>query len=351
MEKFDSITHFLQSGAFDYRVFDMGRKVMPISNSDFKSIEAQKNAYPYPLQQKAWLALLFWEKDSNTAKIDKEPVIWFLQFPIDEMGFLKQDARDGFLISLLEQAGKNIQAKQSNSETSDELSESPYAFKPQPDRLAFFHALAMKELHQEPSRYYQYAREYLLGKAGYEQWQFLGLQGIADVVARLEEDDNEVVLAKAIALMPQAPLESFCHALENVKSQGLLAKALINRLDLESENIQLVSMLIRAISGVQPESLRRDTLLSVLNSPLGKEIEVLAALSGRSWNDFHFRPLLEAFIANLTCQNQTAFNAILADLMMIPKMREVVMEVMRSPQRPAELGGKLSEFMMLLSMD
>jgi len=145
-EKFDSITHFLQTGGFSYRVFDMGRKVNCISNDEFENIEGQGNAYPSPFQKKAWLALLFWESGKQN-----EAVIWFLQFPIDELGFLKLEARDAFLIDLLEQTGKNIQAKQHGKPSLDELKESPFAFKPNPDRLAMFHALATKALDQAAS--------------------------------------------------------------------------------------------------------------------------------------------------------------------------------------------------------
>lgn len=346
MEKFDSITHFLQSGEFEYRVFDMGRKLVSISIGDFEKIENQVTVYPYPLQQKAWLALLFWSKSKK-----KGPVIWFLQFPVDEMGYLKQDARDGFLMGLLEQAGKNIQAKLSGDGEVDELSESPYAFKPQEDRLALFHAFAAKALNQEPSRYYQATREYLIGRLGFDQWQFLGLQGIADVAANLNQDNNEAVLAKAIPSLPNTPLESFCRALENVELKGELAQALISRLEqmLEQSNsgeLLLQSMLLRALSGAQPKELRQKILITILNSLVGREIEILAAISGRAWKDLHSSPILTLFMKNLAMQSQIAFNAILTDLMMIPGMREVVLDQLRDPHREEKLTHRLSEFML-----
>ena len=110
MEKFDSITDFLKTEDFNYRVYDMGRKVYPISNQDFEQIEKQEQLFPYPFQQKSWLALLFWPENK-----EDQAVIWFLQFPIDELGYLKQQSRDAFLIDLLEQTGKNIQAKHPSS--------------------------------------------------------------------------------------------------------------------------------------------------------------------------------------------------------------------------------------------
>jgi len=341
-EKFDSITHFLQTGGFNYRVFDMGRKIDHISSEDFESIEGQKQVYPAPFQKKVWLALLFWEDDKQD-----EAVIWFLQFPIDELGFLKQEARDAFLIDLLEQTGKNIQAKQKGMQALDELKESPFAFKPNPDRLAMFHALATKQLDQVPSPYYQHTRDYLSGKAGYEQWQFLGLQGIADVVARLNEDENESLLAKAIGLMPETPLVSFCSALENTNPQDSLAEVLVEKLEevlKQGSNNQLVAMLLRALSGAKSEHLRHEMLLVVLSSSFGKDIEVMVAISGRAWNDLRSRSVREAFITNLAHQNQMAFDAILSDLMMIPDMRELVLDEIKNLEQ-SELEVKLDIFL------
>ena len=360
MQKFDSITHFLQTEDFDYRVFDMGRKITPISNDDFQKIEDQAEVYPFPFLQKSWVALLFWPNNAQEEVAESEAVIWFLQFPIDEMGFLKQESRDGFLIGLLEQVGKNIYAKQKGGRILDELNESPFAFKPQPNRLASFHALATVILGQSPSQYYQHACDYLRGDAGFEQWQFLGLQGVADVVARLDQSDNKALLVNAVALMPQEPLESFCGMLENIEPDGSLTEKLVKRLNQELDSIgesregkreskvRLIAMLVRALSGALPDVTRQGALLHVLESLAANEIEVLAAISGRAWNDLYSKAIMDVFIANLANQDQAAFNAILMDLMMIPKMRQAVMEVVRNPERPDELSCKLSEFMKVI---
>jgi hypothetical protein len=347
MKKFDSISHFLETGGFSYRIFDMGRKVMPISNDVFQRIESQEQLYLTPFQQNAWIALLFWTEVGGEKK---NPVIWFLKFPIDEMGFLKQEARDSFLIGLLEQTGKNIQAKQAGEGGQDDLNESPFAFKPQVDRLAIFHALATKELEQQPSQYYQFAHDYLTDAVAFDQWQFLGLQGIADVVARLEQDDNEALLTSAIATMPNEPLFNFCQLLENIKFSEKLAESLKGKLlltldDNSPELLPLQSMIVRALTGTQSESMRRAALMWVLESSIGKEIEILVAISGRAWNDLHQKELLGVFILNLSYQEQRAFNAILVDLMMIPEMKELVLEQVRMPDRSAKLSLKLTEFM------
>ena len=352
VQKFDSITHFIQTGGFDYRVYEMGRKILPLSKGQFQQIEDQQMLYPFPFQQKAWLALLIWQPDNES-----EAVIWFLQFPVDELGYLKQEARDAFLIELLGQAGKNIQAKQKNNAIMDELGESPFAFKPREDRLAMFHALASKELGQGASPYYQATREYLAGALGYEQWQFLGLQGIADVVARLDEEDNEALLLDAIAHMPNMPLESFSHALENVFLQRMLVDALIQRLQRElaknnpdngTIEVSLVAALVRAISASQIETVRIEILKKVLASSFSKEIEVLVAISGRSWVDLENEGLLSLFLEKLALQNQLAFNAVIIDLMMLPDMKEKVLKVLRGAGRSSMLSERLDGFMVVM---
>lgn len=352
MEKFDSISHFLQTGAFDYRVYDMGRKVAPIDNHTFAEIENQTTPYPYPFQQKAWLALLFWPAGKAN-----EAVIWFLQFPIDELGFLQQAARDTFLIDLLEQTGKNIQAKQQGQATEDGLNESPFAFKPREDRLAMFHALATTVLAQPPSQHYQYARDYLQstenGGAGYEQWQFLGVQGIADVVARLQQDDNTTRLAAAINKLPEVPLCSYLQALENIHIDDPLFNAIKTRINTELASKQpspsVLAALLRGISAYPSNADKQALLMSVLNAQAPAEIEVIAAISGRSWQDLHHAPLRQCFVQQLAQHDQQAFNAIIADLLMLPDMRDLLLGEMRSENRSPELAKKFGTLMQAMA--
>lgn len=348
MKEFDSISHFLKTGDFQYRVYDIGRKVWEISASAFDSIENQKELYPYPFHQKAWLALLFWPKDKQD-----EAVIWFLQFPVDELGFLKQGSRDAFLIDLLEQTGRNIQAKQQGEKAEDSLGESPFAFKPHEDRLAMFHAIATKTLSQEPSQYYQYAHDYLKPKSdggpGYEQWQFLGLQGVSDVIARLDKDNNEGLLVSAIPEMPELPLSSYAQCLENIEFGKALFDALLARIQVEltteTRNVILIAALLRGISSYPENKPRIALLYSILKESMADEVEIFAAISGRCWQDLSDDSLRSLFLEKLAQQDQLAFSAIVADLIMIPTMRELILEVVRSESRSPELAKKFGVFM------
>ncbi len=340
----DSMSQFLISGEFQYRVYDIGRKLTLLPNSLFKAIENQQALYPYPFQQKAWLALLFWSEMDKT-----EPTIWFLQFPIDELGYLKQASRDAFLQELFIHVGGNLQAQQSGQHMQDSLKESAFAFKPRQDRLAIFHAFATLELNHPPSQYYQHTREYLQGKMGYEQWHSLGLQGVADIIARLHLDHNEHLLNKAIAQLPTTPLMSFAENLEHNQIGNELSLTIWHRLQQalkeDKTNPQLIAALIRAISSSKDKKIRYQTIKQLLQNKAGKEIEVIAAIAGRAWKDITQGELLPLFMQALAYQPQEAFNVILIDMMGIPNRREPILDALRNPERPPLLSKRVGGFL------
>lgn len=343
-QQLESISDFLVMSGFQYRIYDMGRKIQRISNQTFAGIEAQQTQYPYPFQQKAWLAFLFWDEQKK-----QEPVIWFLSFPIDEMGLLKLESRDAFVRDLLENIGENMQAHLEGGSGQDSLKESPFSFKPREDRLAIFHAQATVELKQEPSQHYEHTQQYLRGELGFDQWQFLGLQGVADVIARLKQDRNAESLATALPNLPDAPLDIIMQCLEHVKFSGRLSAAVSERLAVEMsrEDVQppLLASLIRALSSSEAKAERVRLLGQILNSPLADNIDVLAAISGRCWADFDDDELLHQFLEAASSQEQNIFNILLVDLMTLPEMRAKILMGLRNPNRSTQLSKRIGGFM------
>lgn len=349
--KIDSISQFLTLSKFEYRVYDVGRKLTLLPNTLFQHIEDQTTLYPYPFQQKAWLAVLFWSQAESKAEanIEKEaPTIWFLQFPIDEMGYLKLAARDAFMQELLVHVGGNLQAQKSGRQMQDSLKESAFAFKPREDRLAIFHAFATLELQHPPSKYYQPTRTYLMGKLGYEQWAFLGLQGIADIIARLHLNDNEHLLSQALPHLPAVPLIRFIENLEhNTIGEALgivLNQQLQHALEAETIESQLIAACVRAISSTTTVTIRQDIIQQLLTHPAAKEIEVIAALASRAGFDITQPTLLPLFMQALAEQQQTAFNVILIDIMGIPTLREPLLKALRDPKRSKLLSKRIGGF-------
>lgn len=336
-----SISDFLQASGFSYQIYDLGRRVQPIPQTVFADIEQQTVAYPYPLQQAAWLGVIFYRDDTAQDETQQEPVIWFLKFPLDEMGLLKIEARDGFLQQLLKHLGENIKALHDGEQLTDALQESPFAFKPKQERLAMFHALVTQTLGLPPSQYYSHVQDYLRGQLGFEQWAFLGLQGIADLVARLAANDessqqsNQRLLSQAIAQLPDTPLIMFAQLLENVVIDEILSEALQQRLHqalAQQENLGLIVALLQGLSNANQATLRYAVWRQLLSSAYAKQIDVLVVLSGRAWRDLLHDDLLAHYLEQAAQGEQAHFNALLLDLMALPDMRPAILTLMEQGQ-------------------
>ncbi|MES9914062.1 MAG: DUF3549 family protein, partial [Candidatus Sedimenticola sp. 4PFRAG1] len=179
-----TITEFLETTSARLRIFDMGRRITRVSREQFLQFERTELPYPYPMQQQAWFALLFQDN-----KREIEPFIWFLRFPLDEQGKLLQAARDDFMHRLVERVGENLQAAESGEQLDAVLKDNPYTFKPRDDRMAVFHAQATRQLKQSPSQYFEHAKQYFSGELGWDQWSFVGYQGIAEVASLQGENE------------------------------------------------------------------------------------------------------------------------------------------------------------------
>ena len=339
----NSISNFFKISHYQYHIFDMGHKIYQLSNQRFKRIEKQQETYPTPFKQEAWLGILFWQPTMKN-----EPVIWFIHLPIDEMGLLKLETRDSFIQQTLEQVGKKI------TQTHKQQENSPFAFKPNQEKMAIFNALAKKTLNQAPSQYYPHVIEYLQGKIGYEQWSFLGIQGIADVIVQLDtEKTAQQSLIRAIPHLPDTPLITFGQMLEHVHPSPLLSTVLLSRLETEMKtvkpNLLLQAALIRALSSAQANDHRQRAVSGILQHETTANIEILAAIASRAWETLlNDKQLLEQFLEVLATQPQESFDNLLLSLMNIPTMQSVVRNELRSPKKSKKLEEKTDGFMQRL---
>ncbi len=337
MQTINSISRFFEQTDTHYRIFDIGRRISPLSRSQFSQFEDSKMPYPSPMQRQAWLGVLGWTQQPA------QHFVWFLKFPLDELGQLAVVARDDFLAKLLENIGARLLSAEDTvnqqEKLQDSLNNSAYGFKPKENSMAIFHAKASKIMGQPASKYYTHAREYLGGKPGYEQWAFVGLQGLADVAARLDEDDNEAVVARALTQLPYQPFNELCICLENENIGTAIAEALAERinaeLDAKQPEIPLVVAAIRGLSFAQAEGLRRKLLGEILTHDIGTDIEILAAISGKCWKDIYDESIGHCFVETLARNSVglDAFHFIMADLLFIPGMREPLFKQLRDPER------------------
>lgn len=343
MKKAMTLLEFLETTGADVTVYDIGRRLSRISRDDFIKIENQQIPYPYPLQQQAWFGLSILDR-----AISAEPVIWFLRFPLEETGKLQLAGRDYFIHRLFEAAA----AKQSKDDTqlsADALKDNPHVFKPRDDKMAVFHARLSKQLKQPASRFYQHTLEYLSGSQGWEQWSFVGFQGIADVVERLSESNNNKLLLDAIAHLPAQPLEAFCQCLENIRLDAKLTQAMQIRLDSElsatKPDASVAAHLLRAVSQSVSETRKTAMFEALLNSSLANDETVLGAVAARCWHWLEQDEKISLYLLHLSQASQEVFNSCLSDLLFMPKLRDKLLAQIRSPQRPDSLAIAFNEML------
>jgi len=339
-----SLLSFFEQSNIRCRIFDMGRRVVALSKQQFNDFEQGRKPYPYPLQQQAWLGLLCWPGDDTTRHF-----IWFLRLPLDETGHVSYVARDDLLSRLAQMAEAGLSGDE-RPEIQQPLEDNPYGFKPNDERMAVFHAKALASLSLPASKFYEHARDYFVGKTGFDQWAFVGLQGIADVAARLEQDDNTQAVAEAIAQLPAPPFEALAKCLENEAIPTRISEALAARVELalnaEPPDVELIAMALRALSHAPAQGLRQGLLRRVLASPIASDINLLVSISGRCWEDLMESGLRHLYLEALATnpEGQAVFNKVLADLFFIPGLREPIMETLRSPGRSDTLAEAIGQF-------
>lgn len=308
--------------------FEMGRRVQPLGRGEVLAFEAGQSPYPYPLLRKAWLGVLFWSPESRA-----HPSVWFFKLSLDEQGLIDPAVRDDFIRHVAEQL-----SRASDEVEGDSMPENPHAFSPSQERLAMFHALASKLLGNPGSRFYANARDYFSGESGFDGWRFLGMQGIADVVARLDEDDNAAHLAAAIENLPIEPLGPLCACLENQVTPVAIARALAARLDTASTADEAATLL-RGLSLSVAPGVRDTAVRKLLAGPHARQAEVLAAIVNRVWESLFDESIRVLFLDALADNSlgQELFDEAMFDLSYLPGMRSPLLSSLRDPARSEAL--------------
>lgn len=325
-----TLYQFLEQTGARVRAYDLGRRIGPIGRERFLAFEQATAPYPQPMQRKAWFALV-----QLGAEARDDPLIWFLRLDLDEQGLLVQAERDYLLNRLLESA----QASSQGADPQVFLQDNPYAFTPREDRMALFHALLSADLGRPPSRFHAHALDYFLGRPGWEQWGFVGYQGIADLACRHDDEP----LTTAVGHLPTEPLVVLCHCLESRPLSPALAEALIGRLHLATTaqpvEIAVLTAVLRGLSASVDRPGVAEAIGATLRDPVGGHIEVLAAISGRAWELLLEPSMLQLFLQRLVenAHGQAAFEHCVSDLLSLPQLADPVRSALRSPDQSTEL--------------
>lgn len=333
----NTITDFVKSLDAELRVFDMGRRLYRLSNGQFQKFENLEIPYPTPLKRHAWLGFAIWWKETK-----EEPLIWFLKLPLDEQGMIIPASRDDFIQRLM----KAIQSRMINPESKEQsiLNESDLAFTPNQERMASFHAKTSRFLSKNASSFYEQAISYLKKEQPIEAWETLGLQGLADICARLEDLNHAEILNNAIQWLPDAPKFQILALLENEEITTELSLTILeqlnNELNQETPNQALVATGLRALSGSKAQQPRQALILKILtNSSLEHDLEIISTVVSRCWSDLENPDICYQLFERVAEQEaaEQIFIQLFVDLVAIPGVRPWLMTMTRRTDRSEAL--------------
>lgn len=326
METIHTLTQLLTNSDCQYQVFDLGRRIKQIDAKTFADTEKGQLAYPFPMQRKAHIAIAYWNEE-------QQPWIWFLKFDLDERGLLKQSDIGNFIKYVIEAMGTRLN-QELTEEQQEKLANNPYTFKPADDKMAVFHSQIRATMDLPCSQYYEHAQLYFSGGLEWDKWHTVGLQGVTDICARLGLEQNGVNLRKALKHLPSEPLYALLGALEHTTLPAKLAHNLAQmaqeQIDSEHPDLFLLSALTRALSGAE-SSISKPIVDNILASARLSHQEILIGIAGRCWHWLSDATTAEQFLLRLAqTGNQTLFNQLFADLVMLPELRMVVLPLLHS---------------------
>ncbi|MDX1573305.1 MAG: DUF3549 family protein [Methylophaga sp.] len=339
-----TLSAFLEHSGAKFRVFDMGRRVAKLSNKTFDQFERTHQPYPYPLQRHALFGVIFWDPQRPDNRY-----VWFLKLPLDEQGLLIPQARDAFLMMLLERVGESMLAATDGQPIEGALKDSPYSFTPREEKMAAFNAMATYHLKLTASQHFQTAYQYFTGQNAIEQWQSLPMQAVADFAIRLDDPDDLQRVIQTLPKLPEVPFQTVCNFLENAQPPTSLveqlSKLLSGELQKPQPNSANVMACLRAASNSPAQGLLAGMVEQTLKHDCSRDIEILAVIGGRCW-----AVLKQPQLANLYCEQlalnnagQPGFSQLLADLLYMPELREPIMQALRSKDRSNALAIAVGE--------
>ncbi|WP_192034773.1 DUF3549 family protein [Halomonas sp. YLGW01] len=329
---------FMRSGA-RVRLYHLGRRLAPCSLDDLAAFEAQRQPWAVPWQGQARLACVFTLGDVE------EPLIWFLSLPLDEQGHLVAAPRDAFIERLLETLGHSVATLGEEHRVDNLMKDNPLAFTPPLPLQAMLHARANRDLDRPASEHLELAEDYLTGAQDdhpANQWQALGLQGLADFAIR-HDTDQAHALAKRLPTLPNEVLHSLCYCLEHVT----LAPALIQALRARGEqaagegDIETFCACVRAVSASQKESVAT-WYGELLDDPAACGPDLLAAMAARGWEHLEDAQRLPRYLERLAEQPSVDFTAVVRDLALIPRLRLPLLMQLRDAPADSPVGQRLA---------
>lgn len=337
MQPIFSLSEFFVRTGAQARFYTMGRQVAPCAADTLRAFERGELAWPRPWLGRAQLACVF--------SLGNEPLIWFLSLPLDEQGMIDPAPRDAFLQRLLETLGRTAQQLNAADtlRVDNLMQDNPLAFTPDLTQRAMLHARASADLNLPASEHLELAESYFSGQLEAQQWQALGLQGLADFAVRHDRDQAES-LAKHLTRLPVDVLRPLCHCLEHVTPSATLTEGLIacGEAAASQGDIETFCACVRAVGQGERERVGAwyDALL---NDGAACGPDLLAAIAARGWAQLEDAERLPRFIEALAADERTGFATVVRDLALIPRLRLPLLLSLRQASPDSATGRRLAE--------
>ncbi|TPE51319.1 DUF3549 family protein [Maribrevibacterium harenarium] len=320
--------------------YDVGRHIQRLTPQQVIQFDRKQTPYPTPFRQHAWLACVL----SKVQAQGKEYVVWFIRLPVDEQACLNLGARDHFIKTIVDK----IMHKGEEAGLQEALEDNPYAFQPDQERLASFHAKLGRDLKTQPSSYFAPVCDYIAGlPSTTDGWDELGLQGLAELAARVDIGQYESLILQAVQAAPMPLLTSLCHALEHEHLPPTVVQALAERL--QESDISVTPAFIRALSREQNAQAVETSLLTLLgdlSSCSDAQIHIIAALIAKAPQWLRSSPILLRVIMEKLAHRDdglTAFRQVLSELTQNPEDRATIWALLRSPSISPKLAEAVSQ--------
>lgn len=328
MSRINTISEFLLQAGTDYRIFDMGRAIRPLSSQAFLDFELNQTPAAFPRQQHVWLGIVFFNKG-----LSQEHYIWFVKLPLDEQGKLMSAARNQFLHIVVEALGQGLEKHDSAQKG---LPENPFTFVPNQQQLASFNSISRLALALPPSQYFSAAEAYLHCPQEI-QWQKISLQGIADIAARINEEPTKNLVLQQFSRLALQVQIALCDALENHPLNHNICQLIISEWRKQPMHADYLLPMLRALSQCEDTDLVTALLLEILSQDELMNDNVLVLIAARHWQCLENKPLLSLYITRLSNASVDLFGGLFRDLVQVPNSRNLMLDVLRWPKKEPAL--------------
>ena len=335
-ERIESISEFLLHAGTNFSVLDMGRGMAELPAQTFLEIENGQRMVPWPRQQHAWFAVIFWNNQPQA-----QEYIWFLKFPVDEQGLLVTATRNHFLQIIVDALGSSLS---DDTEKAEKLPDNPYTFVPNQSVMAQFSAFTRQLFNKPQAQGVTEVEEYIRHPAVMD-WTKLSVQAIADVALRLSDNALTEPLIRQMDLYAADFIQTLLHAAENTPLPDEFEQALVTTLEqglTPDDEKRLDLARLRALASNQPAARVQRLLTQLLASEQPVDMDTLSVIAGRHFVQFD-ESLLKAFFEQVAMVdekkqfNGALFQGFFADLVRLPALRDQVLALLRTPERSDSL--------------